>query len=106
LLDFRLLSWHLLGKAEFDRYLLMLWALHLSCSVEWKWDCGRTGEGVNRGGCGFWEAFAKLRKATVSLSYLSPSVGPSVRMEQLDFHWADFFKIWCMSICRKCVDKI
>jgi hypothetical protein len=61
LLDFRLLSWHLLGKAEFDRYLL-LWALNLLCSVKWKWDCGGIGEGVNRGGCGFLGAFAKLRK--------------------------------------------
>jgi len=65
LLSFRLLSWHLLGKAEVDRYLLMLWAPDLSCSVERKWDCRRTGEDVNRGGCGFFGAFAKLRKGTV-----------------------------------------
>ena len=35
-------------------------------------------------------AFAKLRKATVSLVMF---VHPSVRMEQLDSHWTDFDEI-------------
>jgi len=30
-------------------------------------------------------------KGLLALSCLSPSVGPSVRMEQLGFHWMDFF---------------
>ena len=106
MLGFRLLSWHLLRKAEFDRYLLMLWALILSCSMEWKWDCGRIGEGVKRGGCGFLGAFAKLRKATVSF-IMSISVCRSLCPHGTTRPPLDgFFKICCMSICRKCVDKI
>jgi hypothetical protein len=38
----------------------------------------------------FFYAFAKLRKATISLVM---SVCPSVRMEQLDFHWTDYNEI-------------
>jgi len=43
----------------------------------------------------FLGAFAKLRKATNSFSCLSVhlSVRPSVRMEQLGFHWTNFREI-------------
>jgi len=37
-------------------------------------------------------AFAKLRKATISFA-VSPSVCPSVRLEQLAFHWTDFHQM-------------
>ena len=33
-------------------------------------------------------------------------VCPSVRMEQLGFHWKDFFETWFLSIFRKTVEKI
>jgi len=46
--------------------------------------------------------FAKLWKATVSFVM---SVLPSVRMEQLDFHWADFHEIWYLCIFRKSKSK-
>jgi hypothetical protein len=45
-------------------------------------------------------AFSKLRKATISFVM---SVGLSVRMEQLDFHWTD---LSTLSIFRKSVEKI
>jgi hypothetical protein len=48
-------------------------------------------------------AFAKLWKATTSFV---TSVCPSVRMDQLGFHWMDFHEIWYMSIFRKSVEKI
>jgi hypothetical protein len=35
-------------------------------------------------------AFAKLQKVTIGFVI---SVRPSVRMEQLDFHWTDFHEI-------------
>jgi hypothetical protein len=41
----------------------------------------------------FLGAFAKLRKATISVAM---SVRLSVRME-LDFHWMDFDETWCLS---------
>jgi hypothetical protein len=63
MLGFRLLSWHLLRKAEFDRYLLMLSALNLSRSVEWKWDCGRTGEGVKQRRLWIFSAVRKIAKS-------------------------------------------
>jgi hypothetical protein len=34
------------------------------------------------------------------------SVRPSVRMEQLDFHWTDFHEIWYLRIFWKSVEKI
>jgi hypothetical protein len=44
-----------------------------------------------------------LRKAIVSFVM---SVCPSVRMEQMGFHWTDFHEIWCLSIFRKSAEKI
>jgi hypothetical protein len=46
--------------------------------------------------------FAKLWKATISIVM---SVRPSIRMEQLGFHWTDFHEIWYLSF-PKSVDKI
>ena len=48
-------------------------------------------------------AFGKLRKAAVSLA--SPSIRPSVRMEQLGSNWTDFHEILYLRIFRKSVDK-
>ena len=48
-------------------------------------------------------AFAKLRNATVC--YVM-SACPSVRMEQLGCHWADFYEIWYLCIFRISVGKI
>jgi hypothetical protein len=50
----------------------------------------------------FLGTLAKLRKATVSLM----SVHPSVYMEQLDSHWTDFHEISYLSIFRKSIEKI
>jgi hypothetical protein len=47
--------------------------------------------------------FAKLRKPTISFVM---SVRPSVRMDQLSFHWANFRGIWYLSIFIKSVKKI
>jgi len=44
-------------------------------------------------------AFAKLRNATVSLC-------PSVRMEQLGFHWMDFHEIWYWRTFLNSIEKI
>jgi len=42
----------------------------------------------------FLDAFAKFRKAAISLVMsVSLSVCPSVRLEQLGSHWADFHEI-------------
>jgi len=51
----------------------------------------------------FLDAFAKLRKATIS--FVMP-VRLSVRMERLCFHWTDFNEIWYLSIFQKPVVKI
>jgi hypothetical protein len=41
----------------------------------------------------FLDAFAKLRKTTISFAMpVRPSLYPSVRMEQLDSHWKDFYQ--------------
>jgi hypothetical protein len=48
-------------------------------------------------------AFTKLRKVTISFAM---SVRPSVRMEQLGYHWTDFHEIWYLRIFRKSVEKI
>jgi hypothetical protein len=47
-------------------------------------------------------AFAKLRKSDYYLHH----VCPSVRIEQLCFHWADFHEILYFNIFRKPVEKI
>jgi len=49
----------------------------------------------------FFSAFAKLRKATISVCM---SVRLSVRMEQLDCHWTDFREN--LSIFLKSVENI
>jgi hypothetical protein len=46
----------------------------------------------------FLGAFAKLRKATINFVM---SVCPSVRMEQLGSHWADFHEIWYLKMFWK-----
>ena len=51
----------------------------------------------------FLGALAELRKTTIS--FVMP-VRPSVRMEQLDSHWKDFYDIWYLKIIRKSVEKI
>jgi hypothetical protein len=39
----------------------------------------------------FLGALGKLRKGTICfVMFVCPSVRPSVRMEQLGYHWADF----------------
>jgi hypothetical protein len=64
----------------------------------------------------FLGAFAKLRKATISLVMsvsvclsvrpsIPPPVCPSVRMEQLGFHRTDFHEMWYLSAVRKSVEK-
>ena len=45
----------------------------------------------------FFSAFAKLRKAIISFVM---SVCPSVRMEQLGFHWTDFHEIWYLNFFK------
>ena len=35
-----------------------------------------------------------------------PSVCPSVRTEELGYHWSDFLEIWYLSIFRKLLEKI
>jgi len=44
---------------------------------------------------GFLDEFKKLRKTTISLIM---SVRPSIRMEQISFHWKDFYEILYLSI--------
>jgi hypothetical protein len=51
----------------------------------------------------FLDAFAKLRKATISFVM---SVRLSVRTEKLDSHWAGFHEILNMSTERKSAKKI
>jgi hypothetical protein len=52
-------------------------------------------------------AFAELRKATIGFVIsVRLSVRPSVRMEQLGFHWTDFHEILYLRIFRKSVEKI
>jgi len=46
-------------------------------------------------------AFVKLRKAAVCFVM---SVSPSVRMEQLGFHWTDSHEIWYFRIFRKSIE--
>ena len=48
-------------------------------------------------------SFAKLRKETISFVM---SARPSVRMEQLGSHWADFHEIWHLNIFIKTADRI
>jgi hypothetical protein len=55
----------------------------------------------------FLGAFAKFQKATVSfVTFVCPSVRPSVRVEQLGSHCRDFHEIWYLSIFQKSVKKI
>ena len=44
----------------------------------------------------------KIAKSGYSLRH----VHPSVRMEQLGSHWANFHEIWCMRIFWKFIEKI
>jgi hypothetical protein len=57
----------------------------------------------------FLGAFAKLRKATISIVMsirpsICLSVCPSVRVEHLDSHWTGFDEIRCSSFFRKSVE--
>ena len=54
----------------------------------------------------FLGALAALRKATVSFVMSVRFVFLSARMEQLGFHWTEFYEIWCLGIFRKSVQKI
>jgi hypothetical protein len=49
--------------------------------------------------------FAKLRKASSCLSVLL-TLFPSVHMEQIGYHRADFHEILFLNICLKSVKKI
>jgi hypothetical protein len=54
-------------------------------------------------------AFAKCRNAAISFVIfvsVSPSIRPSVRMEQLAYHWKDFYEILYLSIFRQSCEKI
>jgi len=51
----------------------------------------------------FRHVLAKLRKSNISFAM---SVRPSVRMEQLGFHWTDFHVIRYLRIFRKSVEEI
>jgi hypothetical protein len=54
------------------------------------------------------EVFRRLRKIWEKRLLASPclSVCPSVLIEQLGSHWADFCEIWYMSVSLKSVEKI
>jgi len=50
---------------------------------------------------------AELRKGTVSfVMCVRLSVCLSFRMEQLNYHWMDFYGIRCLMVLRKSVQKI
>ena len=52
-------------------------------------------------------AFVKLLKVTASfVMSVRPSICPSVRIEQLRYHWTDFHENLCMSIFLKSLRKI
>jgi hypothetical protein len=44
--------------------------------------------------------------ASLCLSSVRPSVGPSFRVEQIDCHWTDFHEIYHLNVIRKLVEKI
>jgi len=51
-------------------------------------------------------AFAKLRRATINFAMsVCPSVRPSVRMEQLGSHLANFHEMLCLSIFGKYIKR-
>jgi hypothetical protein len=50
----------------------------------------------------FLGTFAELREASVSAVI---SVSPAVRLALLGSHWADFHKIWYLSIFQKYVER-
>jgi hypothetical protein len=55
----------------------------------------------------FFRHVCKIADSDYQLRHvLRHSVRLSVRMEQLDSHWADFHEIWYLSIFRKYVEKI
>ena len=56
--------------------------------------------------CEFLGASTQLRKATISLVMLYPSVRLSVRMEQLRYQWMDFNETLYFSFFGKSVKKI
>ena len=51
----------------------------------------------------FWERSQNSEKR---LLVSCMSVRPSIRREQLGYHWTDFHEIWYLSIFRKTVEKI
>jgi hypothetical protein len=56
---------------------------------------------------GIFDAFVKLRKATISfVMTVCLSVPLSVHMKKLGSHWTDFHEILHLSIFRKSVEKI
>ena len=54
---------------------------------------------------GYWHV-RKISKSDYSLRDVSPSVRPSVRMEQLGSLWTDFHEISYLRVFRKSVEKI
>ena len=55
----------------------------------------------------FLDVLAKLRKATINfVTPVRPSVHPSVRMQQLGFHWTDVDEIWFFIFSQKSVEEI
>jgi len=48
----------------------------------------------------------KFAKSDYWLRHVRPSIRLSVRMKQLDSHWTDFHKIWCLEIFGKYLEKI
>jgi len=54
---------------------------------------------------GIQQSFRGFREIAES-GYQLRHVCPSLRMEQLDFHWTDFHEIWYLSIFRQSVKKI
>jgi hypothetical protein len=51
----------------------------------------------------FVRCFRKIAKATISFVM---SAHPSVRVEQLGFHWKDFHEILYLRVFRKSFEKI
>ena len=52
----------------------------------------------------FSDSFTILKRRLLASSCLS--VGPSVRTEQLGFHWTYFHEIWHLSVFRKSAERI
>jgi len=59
--------------------------------------------GVDSENLSFLSAFAKLKKSTTSfVTSVCQSFRPCFRMEQLCYHWTDFYEIWYLCISQNC----